>query len=63
MRQKHKVFFWLGIGDDQNAHHMNNYWTRLSMIATIIKAEVFGVCKIKLKGEANDTLIIHDNNS
>ena len=51
MRQKDKVFLWLGIGDDQN----NYYWMRLSMIASIIKAVVFGVCKMKLKGEANDT--------
>ena len=55
MRQKGKVSFWLGVGGDQNTHHMNNYWMRLSMIASIIKAKVCVVCKMKLKGKVNDT--------
>lgn len=45
---------WFGIGGNQNTHHMNNYWMRLSMIASIIKAEVCVVCNIKLKGKAYD---------
>jgi len=55
MRQTSKVSFWLGIGGNQSTHHVNNYWMRLSVIASIIKAEVCVLCKMKLEGKAFDT--------